>query len=250
MGASELKEESATINSRYQDLRESCREKKREMQQLQIEEQQFLERLNTLQSAISRLGERLNNTGTPEGTVDRIRTAIKENDAYSREFERLTGMKNQLFSAKSAELAQNDKIATQIGKIESSWNQIDDTLKSRGNKLARAQDEVAGFWSKEVTVSHSIDHLDEELRKLRPVHQNSDNLAKLGEKINGIEMVLVDLRSEAVKLGDEVDNAEALKVGLLIEFILRGLIPTGVDLMRFLGLSRSRRHVGKIEKSI
>ena len=214
MGASELKEESATINSRYQDLRESCREKKREMQQLQIEEQQFLERLNTLQSAISRLGERLNNTGTPEGTVDRIRTAIKENDAYSREFERLTGMKNQLFSAKSAELAQNDKIATQIGKIESSWNQIDDTLKSRGNKLARAQDEVAGFWSKEVTVSHSIDHLDEELRKLRPVHQNSDNLAKLGEKINGIEMVLVDLRSEAVKLGDEVDNAEALKVRL------------------------------------
>ena len=164
------------------------------------------------QSAISRLGERLNNTGTPEGTVDRIRTAIKENDAYSREFDRLSGMKNQLFSAKSAELAQNDKIATQIGKIESTWNQIDDTLKSRGNKLARAQDEVASFWSKEVTVSHSIDHLDEELRKLRPTHQNGDNLAKLGEKINGIEMVLVDLRSEAVKLGDEVDNAEALKV--------------------------------------
>ena len=239
LGASELKEESATINSRYQDLRESCREKKREMQQLQIEEQQFLERLNTLQSAISRLGERLNNTGTPEGTVDRIRTAIKENDAYSREFERLTGMKNQLFSAKSAELAQNDKIATQIGKIESSWNQIDDTLKSRGNKLARAQEEVAGFWSKEVTVSHSIDHLDEELRKLRPVHQNSDNLAKLGEKINGIEMVLVDLRSEAVKLGDEVDNAEALKVGLLIEFILRGLTHVYVVLIEFLGLSRS-----------
>jgi len=231
LGASELKEESATINSRYQDLRENCREKKREMQQLQIEEQQFLERLNTLQSAISRLGERLNNTGTPEGTVDRIRTAIKENDAYSREFERLTGMKNQLFSAKSAELAQNDKIATQIGKIESSWNQIDDTLKSRGNKLARAQDEVAGFWSKEVTVSHSIDHLDEELRKLRPVHQNSDNLAKLGEKINGIEMVLVDLRSEAVKLGDEVDNAEALKVGLLIESFLRGLITAGMNLI-------------------
>ena len=224
LGASELKDESATINSRYQDLRESCREKKREMQQLQIEEQQFLERLNTLQSAISRLGERLNNTGTPEGTVDRIRTAIKENDAYSREFERLTGMKNQLFSAKSAELAQNDKIAAQIGKIESSWNQIDDTLKSRGNKLARAQDEVASFWSKEVTVSHSIDHLDEELRKLRPVHQNSDNLAKLGEKINGIEMVLVDLRSEAVKLGDEVDNAEALKVGSPVGSILRGLM--------------------------
>ena len=49
LGASELKEESSKINSRYQDLRENCREKKREMQQLQIEEQQFLERLNTLQ---------------------------------------------------------------------------------------------------------------------------------------------------------------------------------------------------------
>ena len=274
LGASELKDESSKINSRYQDLRENCREKKREMQQLQIEEQQFLERLNTLQrldsnfsrvnfeknskirifnfwiknfelnkSAISRLGERLNNTGTPEGTVDRIRTAIKENDAYSREFDRLTGMKNQLFSAKSAELAQNDKIATQIGKIESSWNQIDDTLKSRGNKLARAQDEVASFWSKEVTVSHSIDHLDEELRKLRPTHQNGDNLAKLGEKTNGIEMVLVDLRSEAVKLGDEVDNAEALKVRLRNMLSLRRFIPWVCQISHFLSHLSQMSHL-------
>ena len=50
MGGYEIKSEANTINERYQDCRERARAKKRDLQQLAIEQQQFSERLSTLNS--------------------------------------------------------------------------------------------------------------------------------------------------------------------------------------------------------
>ena len=50
MGAAALVSEADEINARYLDLRENCREKKREIQQLHSEQNEFLDRLTLLQS--------------------------------------------------------------------------------------------------------------------------------------------------------------------------------------------------------
>ena len=52
MGGIEIKTEATQINERYQDCRERCRARKRELQQLAIEQQQFSERLSTLNVAL------------------------------------------------------------------------------------------------------------------------------------------------------------------------------------------------------
>ena len=68
MGASQIRNESENMSHRYQEIRDLCRSKKREYQQILIEHQQYTDRLKLLKNSLSRIMDRINSLEPPEGT--------------------------------------------------------------------------------------------------------------------------------------------------------------------------------------
>ena len=61
--------------------------------------------------------------------------AKKENTNHMVEFERLSGMKDQLFFTKNKELLKKDKIEVKIREIEKGWNKINVALQEPESKI-------------------------------------------------------------------------------------------------------------------
>ncbi len=55
------------MSHRYQEIRDLCRSKKREYQQILIEHQQYTDRLKLLKNSLSRIMDRINSLEPPEG---------------------------------------------------------------------------------------------------------------------------------------------------------------------------------------
>lgn len=68
MGASQIRNESENMSHRYQEIRDLCRSKKREYQQILIEHQQYTDRLKLLKNSLTRIMDRINNLEPPEVT--------------------------------------------------------------------------------------------------------------------------------------------------------------------------------------
>ena len=86
-GGSQVRDEADQINQRYQDAREQCRSKKRELQQLSIEHQQYTERLKTLNSSLSRIMDRVSGLERPEANIDRCRASRRDCDNIKKELD-------------------------------------------------------------------------------------------------------------------------------------------------------------------
>ena len=98
-----------------------------------------------------------------------------------------------------------------VWKIFEKFLKIFELWQERAEKLKNAEQLVTKFWSQEVTTVHQIENLDEDIRKLRPTHQNAPIIANLGSKIDAVELTILDLASLSSKLGEHVDNQEAVK---------------------------------------
>jgi len=81
MGASQIRNESENMSHRYQEIRDLCRSKKREYQQILIEHQQYTDRLKLLKNSLSRIMDRINSLEPPEGTG--LKSNIFETSVYS-----------------------------------------------------------------------------------------------------------------------------------------------------------------------
>ena len=69
------------MSHRYQEIRDLCRSKKREYQQILIEHQQYTDRLKLLKNSLSRIMDRINSLEPPEGKG--LKSNVFETSVYS-----------------------------------------------------------------------------------------------------------------------------------------------------------------------
>ena len=192
-----------------QDCRDRCRARKRELQQLAIEEQQFSDRLTTLNSALQRIGERLSCAEKPEANVDKCRAAKRECQQLNKELERLSPAKNAL--QRAGEQLAGDKIRVQLKQIDKTWEDVSRSLRIREDKLRDAETYAEKFWKKQSDFQVQIDNLDDELRIIRISHEGAKDLENFERKFKALNLGIEKLGLEGKTLGSVADNQEALR---------------------------------------
>ena len=208
-GGSQVRDEADQIHQRYQDAREQCRSKKRELQQLSIEHQQYSDRLKTLQSSLGRIMDRVSGLDRPEANIDRCRASRRDCDNIRKELDRLLPSKNSVMKA-SAQFGKSVK--PQLDEIEASWSSLNSKVQERQELLANAERMAEKFWSKQSKVNSQMDQLDDDLRALKESHESQQQLADFQQKQDKFAALMNELKSEALKLGDISDNQDALRV--------------------------------------
>ena len=208
-GGSQVRDEADQIHQRYQDAREQCRSKKRELQQLSIEHQQYSDRLKTLQSSLGRIMDRVSGLDRPEANIDRCRASRRDCDNIRKELDRLMPTKNSVMKA-STQFGKSVK--SQLDEIETSWSSLNAKVQERQELLAKAEKMAEKFWSQQSKVNSQMDQLDDDLRALKESHESQQQLSDFQQKQDKFAALMNDLKSEALKLGDISDNQDALRV--------------------------------------
>ena len=210
MGGIEIKTESSQLNERYQDCRDRCRSRKRELQQLAIEQQQFSDRLSTLNVALQRIGERLANLEKPEANVEKCRAAKRDCQQLHKELDRLLPAKNALQRAGET-LVGDSKINDQLRQIDKTWEGVTKALRVREDKLRDAEMYAEKFWQKQTQHQAQIDSLDDELRAIKPTHESVKELDSFERKHRAAVSAMEKIQQDAKTLGSVADNQEALR---------------------------------------
>lgn len=209
LGADELLQEAEGANERYQKCRHDCREMRREAQQVMANRAQALERLAAFERAISRIEERLQSAAEEpiEAVLEKVRLAKKENGTHSREFQRLGPMQEQIVGNVSSE-----SIKSRLDALQKRWRAIGLTLDQRDKQLDKWERDINTFWSAEAQAISTLELIDEELTEIRPTRQNMKKIGALPQRINQLEMDILDLKSQSIDLGDgKLDTKEAVK---------------------------------------
>ena len=194
----------------FKDCRDRCRARKRELQQLAIEQQQFSERLTTLNTALQRIGERLANAEKPEANVEKCRAAKRECQQLNKELERLSPAKNALQRAGET-LVGDNKIREQLKEIDKTWEGVSRSLRIREDKLRDAENYAEKFWKKQGEFQSQIDNLDDELRTIRASPDGAKELENFERKFKSVNLGVEKLQLEGKTLGTVADNQEALR---------------------------------------
>ena len=208
-GGSQVRDEADHINQRYQDTREQCRAKKRELQQLSIEHQQYSDRLKTLNSSLGRIMDRVSGLERPEANIDRCRASRRDCDNIKKELERLLPTKNSVMKS-STQFGK--AVKPQLDEIETSWKQINQKVNQRQEMLIKAEQMAEKFWARQTQVNSQMDQLDDDLRALKESHESQKQLIDFQRKQDKFATHMEQLKQEALKLSDIGDNQDALRV--------------------------------------
>ncbi|CAG5094899.1 Oidioi.mRNA.OKI2018_I69.XSR.g13940.t1.cds [Oikopleura dioica] len=211
LGAIQVKNEAAQISSRYSDIRERCRQRKRETQQLAIEHQQYSERLNNLNNALQRIDERLSNSDRPECNVEKCRAAMADLNQLSKELDKLEAAKTTLQKTGQSQLS-DPKINSELAKIDSTWDHLQNTLKNKRDRLRQTEAASERFWAKNSQFQNQLDQLEGELREIKPTHDGKRDMDQFEKKITAMAGLNKKVSDTARDLGSLGENSEALRM--------------------------------------